>query len=288
MKTDLYTIFVKVSETLNFSKAADELFLSQPAVSQSIAQLERQLGQILFERLPRGVRLTPEGEDFYQKVAQGLSLIRQAELELKDVRELRAGRLRIGVSPIVARYRLPEILKRFRENYPLVRVRILSGTTKDLADGIQSGSVDLVIGFRPDGLRDVEFHRLLDVQDIFVAQTEIAKTLPQPLAYQDLRQQHLIMLDQKSETRRKLDDYLRRHDIELQPEIELADYDLLLAFAKQGLGLASVFKEFHSEPDLQEIQLEKPLPKRALGYYYRKAQPLSPSATALIQLLQEY
>lgn len=287
MTTDLYTIFLKVCQTSNLSRAADELFLSQPAVSQAIAQLERQLGQVLFERLPRGVRLTSEGEVFYHKVSQGMQLIRQAENDLRDVQELKSGRLRLGVSPIVARFRFPEIVKRFREAYPGIRVRILSGTTKDLADGLRSGSVDLVIGFKPEGMREVSFHKLLDIQDVFVTSKELAEKIPQPLSYADLSRQPLIMLDQRSETRRKLDDYFRQHDISLRTEIELADYDLLLAFAKQGLGLASVLKQFQAEESVQEIELEKPLPVRALGYYYRKGQPLSPSATAFIQLLQE-
>lgn len=287
MTTDLYTIFVKVSETLNLSRAAEELFLSQPAVSQAIAQLERQLGLVLFERLPRGVRLTAEGELFYQKVSAGLSMIRQAEAELHEVRDLRAGRLRLGVSPIVARYRLPRMLKQFRESFPLIRVSILSGTTKDLSTGLRNGSVDLVIGFRPE-VKDVIFHRLLDIQEVFVATPALAESLPRPMTYSELAKQSLIMLDQRSESRRRLDEHFLSHQVTLRPEIELADYDLLLAFAKQSLGIASVLKQFHQEPDLMEIHLEKPLPKRALGYYYRKAQALSPSATAFIKLLQEY
>lgn len=287
MTTDIYTIFVKVCRTSNFSRAAEELFLSQPAVSQAIAQLESQLGQVLFERLPRGVRLTSEGELFFHKVSQGLQLIRQAEKELSDVKELRAGRLRLGVSPIVARYRLPEILKKYRKEYSGINVRILSGTTKDLSDHLRNGLVDLVIGFKPDILQEIEFQKLLDIQDVFVANKQVSKGITAPLSYEDLSKQPLIMLDQRSETRRKLDDHFRQQGIKLKPEIELADYDLLLAFAKQGLGLASVLKQFQTDETIVEIKLEKPLPVRALGYYYRKGQPLSPSTTAFIQLLQE-
>lgn len=287
MTTDLYKIFVTVCETSNLSRAAEQLYLTQPAVSQAIAQLERQLGQVLFERLPRGVRLTAEGELFYQKVSAGLNLIAQAESDLIELRELRAGRLRLGVSPIVARYRLPQILKRFREAYPLIQMQIFSGTTQDLSDQLIGGAVDLVIGFKPDHRGDIDFTRLIDIQDTFVAANDLAGQISQPLSYHDLSQQALIMLDQKSETRRKLEDYFRRYQVTLTPDIELADYDLLIAFAKEGLGLASVFKEFHQDPEIVEIELEKPLPKRALGYYYRRSQVLSPSAQALVELLEE-
>ncbi|WP_459129438.1 LysR family transcriptional regulator [Guggenheimella bovis] len=283
MKLSIYQVFLKACEKKNFSQAAQELFLTQPAVSQMMSSLEEELQTTLFVRLPRGVQLTEEGQAYYLKVKEAMKLLSDAEELLSDRKALRSGVLRLAVSDMVSRYLLPETLKLFSRKYPALKVRILSGTTKELEEHLRAGDVDLVIGFIPDDERELIFHELLRVHDGFVASEELLHSLPEKPTIQDLKKHRIMMLDRRSESRKRTDATLLANGIELKPDIELASHDLLIEFARHSLGIALLTLEFSE--DLKEIKLPLSLPSRPIGYYYRKSSPLTKASEAFIDLL---
>lgn len=282
-----YEIFIKVAELENFSKAASELFLTQPAVSQAIRSLENDLGLPLFTRHAKGVRLTPEGQIFHDKIKEGIAIIRHAEREMKELKELKSGMLRLGVSDIVSRYVLPSSLKRFTSKYPRIQVKILNGTTRELEQWLHQGEIDLVIGFQPEEASNVHFHKIMDIHDVFAACRDVFSTLPRIMSYEQLAEQKLIMLDTKSEARNRMSAHFRQHGVQLKPDMELASHDLLIEFARQGLGIACINKEFSLAEDLEEIILNKPLPKRVMGYYSKNGTALNQAAKAFVRILEE-
>ena len=143
VKLELYRVFRAVAEKGNISAAAQELYISQPAVSQSIRQLEEQLQIRLFSRGSRGVTLTGEGKLLLEYVRRGLGLLESGEEKLSQVRELLAGELTIGASDTVTKtYLLPK-LEAFHKAYPDIRIRILNGTTRMVLDLLHAGQVDV-------------------------------------------------------------------------------------------------------------------------------------------------
>ena len=119
-----YRVFYYVAKTGSFSQAAQELCISQPAVSQSIKQLESQLGGSLFYRLPRGVQLTSEGEVLYSYIAQGYEYFMMAEKKFLEMQQLDAGEVRIGASDMTIQFYLLPYLEQFHQRYPKVKIQV--------------------------------------------------------------------------------------------------------------------------------------------------------------------
>ena len=118
IRLELYKIFDKVAKCQSFSKAAKELYMTQPAVSQAIMQLEDELKIRLFTRTPRGVILTNEGKLLFEYTNSAISLLDTGEKKLKESRDLKKGELKIGVSDTISRYYLLPYLERFHKSYP--------------------------------------------------------------------------------------------------------------------------------------------------------------------------
>lgn len=284
MNMNLYQIFVAVAEKGNFSKAAEELFLSQPAVSQMIAQLEQELDCKLFIRQSRGVSLTTEGQEFYHLVKTGIQQLEKANLRIKEMKSLEWGNLRLGASDTISRYILPRHLKEFSQINPELRISIKNGTSMELENMLLNGEIDLVIGFEPKHPDEIEFKTLMTLHEVFVTSEEYLKKVPQPLTSENIDEVKIMLLDEKSQTRKEINKMLILQNIIIKPEVELANYELLAEFAKQGLGIAILSKELVEGLHVIDSNIE--LPTRDVGYYYKKKTDLSLAAQAFIKTLK--
>lgn len=285
MNMNLYPLFVAVAEKGNFSRAAEELFLSQPAVSQMIGQLEQELDCKLFTRQSRGVSLTTEGQEFYHLVKKGLQQLDKANLRIKEMKSLEWGKLRLGASDTISRYILPKHLKEFTNRNPEIRITIQNGTSLELETMLLNGEIDLVIGFEPKHSGEIVFKTLMTLHEVFVTSEEYLRKIPQPLTSENINQVKIMLLDEKSQTRKEINKLLLLQNIMLKPEVELANYELLAEFAKQGLGIAILSKELVE--GLHVIDSTIDLPTRNVGYYYKKKTDLSLVAKAFISTLNE-
>lgn len=135
--------FLKVAQRRNFTRASEELGLSQPALSRSIAKLEESLGQPLFERQTRSVALTDAGRLFQTRAEQILALVEDAQSELTDDGE--SGRVRVGAIPTIAPFFLPEVLRKFCDQYPRANVAAFEETTDKLLQRCSQGEIDVAL-----------------------------------------------------------------------------------------------------------------------------------------------
>lgn len=140
-----YEAFVKISETCSLTRAAEELECTQSAVSHAISSLEEEIGFALFSRGRGGVHLTSEGEKLIPSARAVLNSFEQFEQTASAIRGLDSGVVRIGAFTSVAVHWLPEIIKKFQEDYPNVKIKLLNGDYHDIESWIEDGSVD--IGF---------------------------------------------------------------------------------------------------------------------------------------------
>ena len=164
----LYKIFTEVVEHENFSRAAKALYMTQPAVSQAIMQLEAKLGIRLFTRTSRGVLVTNEGQLLYEYISSAINLIDAGEKKIRDSKNLMMGDLKIGVGDTISRYFLLSYLEKFHTTYPNIKLRIINRTTPELTVLLKSGKIDIAICNLP--LKDpaLVVETCLDVHDIFV------------------------------------------------------------------------------------------------------------------------
>ena len=164
-----YRIFYTVANTKNISKAAKELYISQPAISKSIQKLEESLGTKLFERSSRGVALTDSGELLYTHVKSAFETLSIGEDRLRRSIELGIGHLTIGVSSTLCKYVLLPYLKEFIKENPHINISISCQSTNQTLKLLEEEKLDVGLIGKPYLLKNIDFYSLREIEDIFVA-----------------------------------------------------------------------------------------------------------------------
>ncbi|WP_454053097.1 LysR family transcriptional regulator [Clostridium sp. Marseille-Q7071] len=289
-KLDLYKIFCQVAECESFSKASKILYMTQPAVSQAIMQLEKELDIRLFTRTPKGVNLTKEGQLLYEYTSSAINLISVGEKKLEEVKNLMVGDLQIGVGDTISRYFLLPFLEKFHSKYPNIKLKIINRTTLELCDMLKSGEIDIAIGNLPIKDSSLEIRKCIDIKDVFVCGEKYKEKLSEPISLEELAELPLILLETNSNSRLYVEKYMLSKGIKMKPEIELGSHELLLEFAKINLGISCVIKEFSQEylknGLLYEVRLTEEIPKRSIGICFLKNISLSPSSTKFVEILE--
>lgn len=271
----LYKIFYTVANAQNISKAASELYISQPAISKSIRKLEQNLDVTLFNRNSRGVMLTEEGQILYDYVEKAFDSLQMGESQLKKVNELGIGHLHIGVSTTLCKYMLLPYLKSFIKSHPHIKISIDCQSTNQTLELLHENKIDIGLIGKPDNLRHLHFDSLGDIEDIFVATPNYLDNLSLRTNSSEtdiFKTATVMMLNKENISRQYIDDYLALNHIETNNLLEVTTMDLLIEFAKIGLGVACVIKQFvRKELEkgvLVEIPLNIPIHKREIGFSF--------------------
>ncbi len=289
LNLERYRVFYHTAKELSFSKAAEGLFISQPAVSQTIKLLEEELGGQLFLRTSRGVQLTREGEVLFKYIEQAFKLIETGEQKLADIHNLLSGEIKIGASDTLSKYYLLPYLKMFHERYPQVRIQVTNRTTPETVSLLKSGYVDLGIVNLPIEAEQVLIKKVMTVQECFVVGDKYKKLAAEELSIHELVKYPILLLEKGTNTRKFVDEYAARNGLILTPEIELGSIDVLVQFARIGLGISYVVRDFIQEDlnqeNLYEIKVKEKIPQRSIGIVTLKDIPLSKAAEMFISLL---
>lgn len=286
-KLDLYRIFNVVSRHKSFSKAAQELFMTQSAVSQAISKLEKELEIQLFYRTSKGIGLTNDGKLLNEHINSALGIINVAEDKILEAKKLKTGQLRIGVGDTISRYFLLPYLEKFHFRYPGIKLNILNGTTSEICDFIKSGKADVGICNLPIQDQHLEIIPCKEIQDVFVCGEKYKRITTKPISLEYLMEMPLIFLERKSNSRLFVEHFLKKRGFDVSPVFELGSHDLVLEFTKMNLGISCVIKEFSKDylekGGLYEIMLEEEIPKRSIGICYLKNVPLSHATKKFVE-----
>lgn len=286
-----YRIFASVANNKSFSKAADELYITQPAISQSIKLLENELGTQLFVRTSRGVVLTEAGEILYIYVEQGLSTFKSAENHINELKALEHGKLNIGASDTLCQHFLLPYLKKFHEKYPNVNLKVTNRTSRETVELLKQGKVDIgFINMPTETGENILVISVAKLHDCFVYNEKHFPNIYNKTKLGELQDFPLLMLERESSTRRYIDDYFKSKNIMLSPQIELGSHDLLLSFAEIGLGFAAVVREYSinelQNGNLKEVELTSEIPSRTIALIYQNKMPLTFSAKEFIRMIE--
>lgn len=289
-----YRIFYTVANAGNISKAAKELYISQPAISKSIQKLEDGIGCKLFLRSSRGVTLTEEGELLYSYVKNAFETLTLGEKKLHRSIELGVGHLKIGVSSTLCKYLLLPYLKEFIKRHPHISISITCQSTNDTLKLLEENKIDIGLIGKPDNTKNIQFDYLEEIEDIFVATKDYLRNLKTRGVTKShiLQNSTLMLLDKHNMTRQYIDDYLQINHIHVQDSIDISDMDLLIEFAKISVGVACVIKSFVTselaDGTLIEIPLGIPIHKREVGFAYKTQLKPSKSLRAFIEFYRGY
>ena len=289
-----YRIFYTVAKTGNISKAAKELYISQPAISKSIQKLEESMNCELFRRSSRGVSLTEEGELLYSHVKVAFETLALGEDRLRNSIELGVGHLKIGVSSTLCKYMLLPYLKEFIKLYPHINISITCQSTNDTLKLLEENKIDVGLIGKPESLKNIDFYYLAEIKDIFVATKDYLRNLKARGVKEDriLQSSTIMLLDKNNMTRQYIDDYLQENHIVVQDSIDISSMDLLIEFAKISVGVACVIREFVKEEladgSLIEIPLGFPIHKREVGFAYKKSVKPSKSLELVVDFYKSH
>ncbi|MBC6696956.1 LysR substrate-binding domain-containing protein [Hymenobacter puniceus] len=208
-------VFQAVARHLSFTKAAQELYISQPAITKHIRELERSYGQRLFERRGSRISLTEAGQLLLQHADAVELLHQQLTEQLHTLHGEEAGRLRLGASTTLAQYELPALLPGFQQRYPQMELTLLNGNSEQIADAILQGQLDLGFVEGRTKSRDLHYEPLLDDELVAVRRATSAGSPTQPLPLADALAHPLVLRERGSGTLEVLEFALREQKIKL-------------------------------------------------------------------------
>ena len=288
-KLDLYKVFSQVVKSKSFSKAAKELYMTQPAVSQAIMALERELDIRLFNRTPKGVSLTNEGSLLFEYINSAMNLIKLGEEKILEFQNLAIGELKIGVGDTISKYFLVPFLEKFHNKYPNIKFKINNSTTLELCELLKSGDIDIAICNLPIEDPSIESSSCFEVGDIFICGEKFKHLSRESIEFSEICKYPLIFLEPNSNSRKYVEKFLLSKGVKISPEFELGSYDLLLEFAKINLGVACVVKEFTKEyldeGTIYQVKLKEDIPRRSIGICHLKSVPMSIASTKFVEII---
>jgi DNA-binding transcriptional LysR family regulator len=287
---EYYKVFYHVAKTGSLTQAAEELMISQPAVSQSVKQLEAALGTKLFVRVSRGIRLTGEGALLYGYVEKGYEQLELGEQRLKKMLNLELGEIHIGASDMTLQFYLLPYLELFHERYPAIKVMVSNGPTPETLTNLKENKIDLGVVSTPfEKQGNLHAVQVREIEDVFVAGRKFMQYKNHMLDLQELERMPIIYLDGATSTRNYIDSFLTQNGVHIQPEFQLATSDMIVQFALRNLGVGCVVRDFAKEyledGRLFELRFNRIIPKRHFSVVTNPQNPPQAAARNLLNLM---
>ena len=290
---DLFALetFLAVSQERSFSRAALRLRRTQPAVSQTIAKLEAELGESLFERSARDGSLTDSGEVLQEYAQKLLNLRQEAADALGDLRSLHRGRLNLAANEYTCLSLLP-VLDQFCRAHPRIKVAVQRSLASRIPDEVLAHSVELgIVSFRPD---DPALESIVIFRDELALIVNPKHPLAQAeaVSIRQLDGEHFVAHNVASPQRIKVFEAFQRHKTHLRIDVELPSLEAVRRFVEQGNGVAlvpalTVDRELASG-SLVRVAVRELHMERNLRVVHRKNASLSHAAVSFLRQLERY
>lgn len=279
---ELYRVFYTVAKCGSLTKAAEELYISQPAVSQSIKQLENQLGISLFNRTRRGMELSAQGGKLiFAEVERALRLFNDAENRIAQTKAMATGTLRIGASDTIFEYFLADKIVKFNERFPKIKIELMADFTPDTIGKLKADKCDIAFVNLPIAI-DPELYlhdNCMRLNDVFIVGEKYKSLAEKPIAFSQLKDYSFILMDKNTVARRSLDNFLGAMGIDLKPSIEVGSWELMKRLVAKGMGVGVIPQEYaarcFADGSLYALKTDPALPARSVGMLLPKNKSVS-------------
>lgn len=277
-----------VAENGTFTRAAEELHLSQPTLSQQIKQLERMLGAQLLDRTGRTVRLTDAGEAYVHHARRALRDLAAAERAVHDVRDLTRGHLRLAVTPTFTAYLTGPLAAELHSRHPGITLTLREMTQDRIEAGLLADEIDLGIAFAGTHLPGITATELFTEALTLVTSARHPAGDHRALPVEELARMQLALLTGDFATRTHIDDYFARHGISPRTAVEANSIQALIAIVRRTT-LATVLPDAIAQdhPHLTRTPLDPPLPVRTVALLTRADAYRSAAARAFTDLTHD-
>ncbi len=288
MTLDDLEIFIAVCQAKNLSVVARQLGCTQPAVSQHVSRLEKEVGVPLLERKARGVSMTTTGKVFYENVLEGIDSIKLAVQQVKQHREGNAGTLGISTGGTTIRHFMKNAAPRFRKRYPNVNLHFHSANSHQRCiDALRNELADLAFVTMGESIRGLEQHPVIEMPWVLVVPADDPLGERRQVSVKDLQNITYIGLNGASTSQAQLETALAVANVRLNSSTVVDDWDTAILFAGMGLGYAIT-------PALHAHQLKKQdnvcpvpikdLPPARFGWAVRRGKSLPKVAREFIDI----
>lgn len=264
-------IFLEVANCKSFLEASNKLFITQPAVSRSISNLEQDLGIPLFYRANKGINLTPAGEVLLNYLNECKNLLYSCDRVLESMNDSENGEIIIGVQSHIVRNYLLEKINHFRENHPKIRITVLDLSTADLIEGLEKRKIDLVIDSSPIGTiyNNLTIKPIIELETGFIKSINCKKRIKD---LEDLIQSGLILPIARSSLRKNLNNLFKDNGIDVIPSLEFGTEELIIESVRRNMGIGYVVKNavqyLIDEQTIEYVDIEYDLPKMEINLVY--------------------
>ncbi len=284
--------FAAVAELRHFTRAAEALGVSQPSLSKQVHSLEADLGAPLFDRARGNITLTAAGRALLPLARRILDDVDTARLEVQELVGLRRGRLRLGATPSLCTSLVAQVLRRFHDAYPPVRLAVEEGGSQDLVRDLARGGLDLALIVVPEHGTDPALHAEPVLRESLVVASAAALPAPGPggeLAVGDLRAEPMVMFRSGYDLRDATLEACRREGFTPPFAVEGGEMDAVLGFVEAGLGVALVpSMVLAGRPGLRATPLAPPGVGRTIALARRRDVAPTHAARALRDHLLGY
>lgn len=290
----LYRVFAEVAKYENITRAANRLFISQPAVSNAINNLESNLGVLLFIRKSRGVELTQEGKILYRYINSAFDTIERGEGELAQIEKNKISRISIGISTTICHFVMRPFIERFIEEHPEIEISLVNQSSFQTFQMLEEFLLDIGITSEPIRVQSFEYRPFMKYKYAFVATPRYLKKLRARNAktLDDYFQYGTLMLLYKNHPiRETIDQYFYDNNYKIGHTLEVSNMDLLIDFSIMGMGIGYIIREFVKEELESGALIELPIMKmdedRSFGLIFNSNTKLTPAMQTFIDFFEK-
>lgn len=279
--------FSCAAQTGSVSKAAERLHLSQPSVTLQIQALERELGVTLFERRGPKIQLTPDGRNLYeiaQPLVHGIDTL--SETFAAGSGRITSGELSIAAGESTLLYLLPDLIKRFADQYPSIRIKLQNVTGRDGLALLRADEADLAVGSMLDAPDDISYRPVFTYDPVLIVPLDHPLARKKQLRLEDVSPHGLILPPRHLSTWSVVDTVFRQHDLDYTVTLEAGGWEVVKKYVELGLGVSIVTSIcLTGEERLAALPLDRYFPKRTYGVVLRRGKFLTPQARLFIEMM---
>jgi DNA-binding transcriptional LysR family regulator len=281
--------FVQVAQHRSFSKAAEALFLTQPSVTARIQSLERDLGEALFERNGRGVRLTEMGTAFLPFARRALKALQDGRDAIEGMRNLDIGTLKLGSALTVSTYVLPKILKKYCSTYPGVEVSVHTGRSEQVLQMVLQDEVHCALE-RTVHHPEIATVPLYEDDLLLVAAPDHRIAQRKAVTVEEVGREQLILFDRGSSYNALIQGVFRQHGIVPRTLMEMDTIEGTKKMVEEGMGIA-LLPKVSTEREIEQGRIlpitisNATLPRRQISLIFRKNRRQPRAVTAFFELI---
>ncbi len=290
MDFDQIETVIQIAKHNSFSRAAERLYRTQPAISKQVRSLEQELGQRLFHRAGKRVELTAAGRILLEHCIQLSDLRRQAREALEQMRHVPRGRLAVGANEATSLYVLPPVFAAFRARYPEVRLRIHRNFTRKLVERVLANTLDFAVVSLPVDEKDLTVLPMFRDELVVIAPPKHPLAGHRAVTVEQVAE-HSLIFPRTGRTRALFERVFGSRGLEPRVSLELASVEAIKKFVAVGLGISLISRSFAAEEaangTLRLIPLDGLKLVRELGLIHHQDKCICPVMSAFLNLVQE-